>query len=100
MSKTHKKKNASAKPLQQEHPMASRKTLYSLENTEGEIVMLDPVNFGIRTGNETSLLPLNLPSAFQQSGIKIRFSGEAKETGLTELWAGQPFLLNKIERAN
>jgi hypothetical protein len=44
MSKTHKKKNASAKPLQQDHPMAARKTLYSLEKAF-RIGALDRMHF-------------------------------------------------------
>ena len=99
MAKSNNKKQIAANELQQTHPMAARKTLFVLENKEGEIVSLDPVSFAIRTkGDGKIILPLNLPENFSKAGLKIRFSAMAKETDPSELWAAQPVLLTKAEK--
>lgn len=94
---TSNKKKTGTTTLSQEHPLASRKTLYSLENREGKIVSLDAVNFGINTGGDTVLFPVNLPAQLQKAGIKINFSGAVKEMDPTEFWAATPILLTRAE---
>jgi hypothetical protein len=85
--------------VSQSHPLAKRKTLYSIENKTGDIVALDNSNYGIRAADEaTVLLPVNLPAELQKNGIKVKFSAQAKEISLTELWAGQPILLSHVEK--
>ncbi|HEV8286654.1 MAG TPA: hypothetical protein VGQ09_20235 [Chitinophagaceae bacterium] len=98
MEKTNKKNDASAPQLTQEHPLAKRKTLYSLEDKQGTVLALDNANFGINIGGDTILLPLNLPVQLQEAGIKINFSGEVKETDAAELWAAPPILLTRAEK--
>jgi hypothetical protein len=91
--------NTPVKPtaLPPDHPIFSRQTLQRLQNVEGEIVQLDPVNFGIQTASLSSLLlPLNLPEDFQTEGLKISFSGNLKEIGLNEFMAGHPLELTEI----
>jgi len=98
MAKTHKKKDDSHSQSTQSHALAGRKTLYTLENQEGEVIALDNANFGIRTeGTYTVLFPVNLSPSLKKEGIKIKFSGQVKETDLTEFWAAQPVLLTKVE---
>jgi hypothetical protein len=97
MGKSNKKKTGTKSSLSREHPLASRKTLYSLENRQGKILALDAANFGISTGGDTVLLPVNLPVQLQKAGIKINFSGEVKETDPAELWAAAPVLLTQAE---
>ncbi|HSN60094.1 MAG TPA: hypothetical protein VLR49_04115 [Ferruginibacter sp.] len=75
-----------------------RKTVSRIDNMEGEIFLIDNVNFGIRyQENQMSLLPCNLPDALQAEGKKIIFSGDIKETNPTELWAGEPFVITKLK---
>src|SRR6476619_3249215 len=94
-----KSKTNISSPLSQSHPLAKRKTLYVLDNKQGEIVALDQANFGIRQEDGgTLLLPVNLPEEFQKNGTKIKFTAQAKETDAAELWAGQPVLLTNIEK--
>ena len=82
-----------------ESPVAKRKTVLTVENRRGEVVALDNTNFGIRPDEGGAvLLPVNLPSEFKKNGTMIRFSGEVKEAGLNELWAGQLFLLSEVEK--
>jgi len=95
MAKTPKQKDDQPS---QSHALAGRKTLYTLEDKEGEVIALDNANFGIRPlGSNAVLLPLNLNASFQKEGTKIKFSGQVKETDLTEFWAAQPILLTKVE---
>ena len=99
MAKNQKRKTESKHSLVQDPLWSDRKTLYTLGNKEGQVVELDPVNYGIRVaGVETVLFPVNLPSEFRHTGIKIRFSGQVKEIDLSELWAGQPVLLTEAEK--
>jgi len=71
---------------------------FTISNKEGEIFLLDNVNFGIRSkGYPRPLLPCNLPAALQKTGKQIIFSGAIKETKPEELWAGEPFVLTKAE---
>jgi len=98
MEKTNKKKDDSAPKLTREHPLAKRKTLYSLEDKQGTVIALDNANFGISIGDDTILLPLNMPAQLQEAGIKINFSGEVKETDPAELWAAAPVLLTRAEK--
>lgn len=100
MAKNLKQKKENDHLLPQDHPMAKRKTVAKLEDEEGEVVVLDDANFGIRTpARNDTLLALNLPAEWQKSGARIRFSGKVKETELSEFWAGQPVLLTKIDKA-
>ena len=97
MGTTHKKKAGTNNSLSQEHPLASRKTLYSLENRQGKIVTLDAANFGINIGGDTLLLPVNLPVRLQKAGSKVIFSGAVKEIDPAEFWAATPIVLTKAE---
>ena len=97
MGKSHKQKEAPAPQLKQDHPLASRKNLYSLENKNGTVIALDATNFGIHLEGDTTLLPVNLPSSLQKAGIKINFSGAVKETDPAEFWAASPLLLTKAK---
>jgi hypothetical protein len=99
MPKSKKNKDAALQPLPQFHPLAGRKTLYTLENRPGEIVMADSANYVIRTaGDDKIFLPLNLPVVFRKAGMKINFSGMVKEIDPTEFWAGQPVILTRINK--
>jgi hypothetical protein len=93
-----KSKNQDA-DLSQSHPAAKRKTVITMENRRGEIVALDNTNFGIRPDEGGAvLLPVNLPVPFKKAGTMVRFSGDVKETDLTELWEAQLFILSHIEK--
>jgi hypothetical protein len=86
-------------PLAADNPFVRRKTVQHLHGQEGEIVKLDPANFGIQSaGGGPVLLPLNLPAEFQQAGAKILFSGSVKEVGLNELFAGPPLVLTQVQK--
>ncbi|MEO6734573.1 MAG: hypothetical protein ABIN01_25355 [Ferruginibacter sp.] len=77
---------------------ADRKTMSTLENEEGEIFLIDNVNFGIRYAGDTKpLLPCNLPGSLQKEGKKIVFNGAIKEAKLEELWAGELFVITKVK---
>jgi len=77
---------------------ADRKTVATINKQEGEILLIDNVNYGIRYQTTSELLlPCNLPQQLQQPGKKIIFSGSVKETLPTEMWAGQPFVLTQAE---
>ena len=70
------------------------KTVGMVQNEEGEIFLIDNVNFGIKyKGSDKPLLPCNLPAGLQKEGKKIVFSGVIKEMKPEELWAGEPFVL-------
>jgi hypothetical protein len=97
MGTANKKKARPSTNLSQEHPLAARKTLYSLENKQGKIVALDASNFGINIGGDTVLLPLNLPARLQKAGSKVIFSGAVKEIDPAEFWAATPILLTQAE---
>lgn len=97
MGTTQKKKASANTALSQEHPLAARKTLYSLENKQGKIVALDTLNFGITTGGDTVLLAVNLPAQLKKAGSKVIFSGAVKEIDPTEFWAATPIVLTKAE---
>jgi hypothetical protein len=97
MGTSNKKKAGTKSSLSQEHPLASRKTLYSLEKRQGKIIVLDAVNFGISIGEDTVLLPVNLPSEFQKAGINVNFSGAVKKTDPAEFWAATPILLTQVK---
>jgi hypothetical protein len=99
MPKSQKKKATALQPLPQTHPLAGRKTLYSLENSPGEVITLDAANYAIRiAGDDKIFLPLNLPASFRKEGMKINFSGMVKEIDPTEFWAAHPLILTKIEK--
>jgi hypothetical protein len=86
-------------PLQSDNPFAQRKTVQHIQSQEGEIVKLDPANFGIRAAKAGQVLfPINLPTELQQVGAKILFSGSVKEVGLSELFAGQPIVLTQVQK--
>ena len=93
------KKNSSIKDeLKENDCYTDRKTVITVNNKEGEIFLIDSVNFGIwYQGNNKPLLPCNLPVFLQKAGKKIFFSGAVKETKLEELWAGEPFVITKLE---
>jgi len=77
-----------------------RNTIRNIECQEGEVIQIDTVNVGIHYGGpDPILLPCNLPEAYQQTGLKIVFSGFVKEIKLNELVPGQPFVLTHVERA-
>ncbi|GEM_PF-2109260 len=77
-----------------------RPTVNKLERHEGEVMQIDAMNTGIHCGGDNPILfPCNLPEAFQQTGLKIIFSGLLKETTSNELMPGQPFVLTHIERS-
>jgi hypothetical protein len=77
--------------------LADHKTLSDLADQSGEIFLIDEVNYGIRMKADAKpLLPCNLPDSLQKTGKQVLFSGQVKEAGLTEFWAGQPFVLTKI----
>ncbi len=98
MSNPDKKHAYKAAELNEKDCYPDRKTVNTVDNKEGEIFLIDNVNFGIRyNGDSTQLLPCNLPERLQKSGSKIVFSGNVKETKLEEMWAGAPFVLTKIE---
>jgi hypothetical protein len=97
MGTSNKKKASTKSSLSREHPLSSRKTLYSLENRQGKIVALDAANFGITIDGDTVLLAVNLPVQFQKAGVKLNFSGAVKEVDPTELWAATPILLTQAE---
>jgi len=79
--------------------VAQRKTVLTVENRRGEVVALDNANFGIRPDDGGAvLLPVNLPAELKKNGTMIRYSGEVKEAGLNELWAGQLFLLSDVQK--
>ena len=92
--------STSQKPsgLPQDHPVASRKTVQEMHDEEGVIVKLDATNFGIQSSAGSNvLLPVNLPQAFEQEGLKILFSGQVKEVNLNEMMAGQPLVLTEVQ---
>ena len=76
-----------------------RRNMSILKSQEGEIILIDNVNFAIQyKGEGQSLLPCNLPDSLKKPGTKITFSGIVKETRLNEMWAGQPFVLTEIRK--
>jgi len=78
----------------------NRLTIRKIERHQGEVMQIDSMNTGIHcSGADPILFPCNLPEAFQQTGLKIIFSGFVKELSLNELMPGQPFVLTFIERA-
>lgn len=84
--------------LSESHPIAKRKTVITVENRRGEVVALDNANFGIRPDEGGAvLLPVNLPADLKKAGTMVKYSGQVKETDLTEFWAGQLLLLSHIE---
>ena len=96
MSNHDKKHSSHAEELKENDCYTDRKTVSAVNNKEGEIFLIDNVNFGIRyAGNSKPLLPCNLPATLQKEGIKIVFSGAVKEAMPTELWAGELFVLTK-----
>jgi len=98
MSNTTKKYASKAGELKDTDCLSDHKTIQSINNKEGEIFLVDAVNFGIRYKDDTMpLLPCNLPAVLQKAGKKIIFSGAIKETKPEELWAGTPFVLTKAE---
>jgi hypothetical protein len=81
------------------HPVAARKTVQTIQDEEGQVIKIDPVNFGIQSSaDSTLLLPLNLPEDCQQEGLKIKFSGSVKEVNPNELMAGQPIVLTALHK--
>jgi hypothetical protein len=77
-----------------------RKTTGTIRGIEGEVMLLDPVSFGIHcSGAHPILMPCNLPDAYQQTGLKVRFSGVVKEIFANESMTATPFVLESIERA-
>jgi hypothetical protein len=85
--------------LSPDHPLAARKTVQTIQDEEGQIVKIDPVNFGIQTTADGNLLlPLNLPEDCQQEGLKVMFSGTVKEVNPNELMAGQPLVLTSLHK--
>jgi len=98
MNNDEKKQASGAVELKETDCHTDRNTVSSISNKAGEIFMVDNVNFGIRSdATDQPLLPCNLPIALQKAGKKIIFSGAVKETKLSELWAGQPFVLTSIK---
>lgn len=99
MANSHKKFSASSRELEQQHPLTSRKTVDTLKNQEGEIVVIDAANFGIQYKNDSNrlLLPLNLPAPLQKAGVKVIFSGSVKQISPEEFWAAQPVILTAIK---
>ena len=83
------------------HPLDSRPTISSMENAEGEIILIDSNNFGIRQKGDSPglLLPVNLPAQLQKAGTRVIFSGSIKRANPEEMWAGQPFMLTDIREA-
>jgi len=80
---------------------SDRNSVGEIDRKEGEVMQIDPINVGIHyQGANPILLPCNLPEAFQQTGLKIIFSGHIKEVRLNELVPGQPFVLTHIERCS
>jgi hypothetical protein len=97
MDSNTKKYSSKAEELKENDCYTDRKTVSTLNNKEGEIFLVDNVNYGIRYKGETRpLLPCNLPAVLQKAGKKIIFNGTVKETKLEELWAGEPFVLTKV----
>jgi hypothetical protein len=75
-----------------------RKNTDLILKAEGEVCLVDQVNFGIRrTGSNDLFIPCNLPEKLQHHGRKILFSGQVKEMQPTEMWAGKPFVLTEVE---
>ena len=96
MSGSDKKQASKVAALSENDCHSDRKTTDTISNKEGEIFLLDNVNFGINVkGYARPLLPCNLPAALQKAGKKIIFSGAIKEIKPEELWAGEPFVLTK-----
>jgi hypothetical protein len=95
MSSNEQKKYVSkAGELKEADCYTDRKTIQTIDKKEGEVFLLDSVNFGIRYKEDSRpLLPCNLPGALQKAGKKIIFSGNIKATGPEELWAAEPFVL-------
>jgi hypothetical protein len=78
-----------------------RTSVGEIDSKEGEVMQIDPINMGIHyEGPNPILLPCNLPEAFQQTGLKIIFSGHIKEVKSNENVPGQPFVLTHIERCS
>ena len=98
MSNSSKKYASAAEELKETDCYTDRKTISVINKNEGEVFLLDNVNFGIRQkGSARPLLPCNLPAALQKAGTTIVFSGLIKETKLEEMWAGEPFVLTRAE---
>lgn len=76
--------------------MSSRRTTQTIQRADGTIVKMDAANFLIQSAGFGMLLPLNLPEEFGQEGRNVLFSGELKEIGLNEFFAGQPIVLSAI----
>lgn len=98
MANSNKKFSASSGELEQ-HPLTNRETVDTLENQEGEIVVIDAANFGIQCKSDSNrlLLPLNLPAPLQKAGVKVIFSGSLKQISPEEFWAAQPVILTAIK---
>ena len=83
------------------HPLDTRPTVSSLKNVEGEIILIDGNNFGIRHKGDGAglLLPVNLPDQLRKAGTRVIFSGSVKQANPEEMWAGQPFVVTDIKEA-
>ena len=80
---------------------ADRRTTRIMEQKEGEVVLLDPVNFGIHCSDACPILmPCNLPEAYQQTGLKILFGGMVKEMLPNEILTAPPFVITSLQRSS
>ena len=78
---------------------SDRATIEKITDLEGEVMQADAISLGIHCeGEYPILLPCNLPEAYQQTGLKVRFSGCVKDVGSSELLAGQPFVLTQLQK--
>ncbi len=79
----------------------SRKTVEKVENQVGTIQRIhDKLYIIVTEDGRSRFAPCNFPNKFKQNGLKIRFSGEVKESYPNERWAATLFKLTDYKLVN
>ncbi|MEA5592949.1 hypothetical protein [Rivularia sp. UHCC 0363] len=79
----------------------NRKTVETVKNKVGTIKRLNETLYIIVTEDGNGrFAPCNFPNKFKQDGLKIRFSGEVKESYPNERWAATLFKLTDYKVVN
>jgi hypothetical protein len=77
--------------------MPERKTVESIKDIEGKMVMIaDQWMIEYYEGN-SRLTVCNLPKFEFKAGLKVKFSADLKEVQAHERWAGTPGVLTSFE---
>ncbi len=99
MENEHQNNASGLEAVNETDCLTESKTIEIISDKEGTVFYIDNINLGIRVAADSMpLLPCNLPLSFQESDLKIKFSGAIKEIKPNELWAGQPFVLTAISK--